>query len=356
VKSHLKAIVGIAATAFFLWLALHDVEFHEVVRHLREANPWLFLAAVAVSTVGIHIRAMRWKALLAPVRRDMPFQPRMAGTAVGFAMNNLLPARVGEFARALVCARLGNVKLASTFGSLVVERVFDGILVVGILVGVLVFEDFPPTAEGVLQARSAARWAMVVIGGIGVVVVMLAAFPTWSVRVGEAVATRVLPERLRRPVVDTLHAFLGGLAVLREPRLLLQSVAWALFQWFFLATSFWLGFLAFGITEPGYGGALFLQSAISLAVSVPSGPGFFGPFEAASRFGLALWGVEETRAVSFAIGFHIGGWLSVTLLGLWYVWRLGLSWKELAKSEEKVETAVEQDPALAVPNGEPSPR
>lgn len=354
-KSPLKAIVGLAATAFFLWLALKGVHWGEVVANLRDANLWLLGAAVLLSTLGIHIRAMRWRTLLVPVAPGIPFRPRMAGTAVGFAMNNLLPARVGEFARVVVCARLGRAPVPAVLGTIVIERVLDGLVCVGLLFAVIAFEGFPAGVQGVAEAEAAARVTAGIVLALGVVLLLLVVFPTRAVRVADAVAGKVLPERLRRPVVDALHAFLGGLGVLRDPKLLAQSVAWVLFQWLFLGVSFLLAFRAFGITEPGYLGALFLQSFVSIAVAIPSAPGFFGPFEAAARYGLALWGVDEARAVSFAIGLHVGGWLSVTLLGLWYVWTLGLSWKELGQADEKVETAVEADPALAPPGAGAGP-
>ncbi len=63
-------------------------------------------------------------------------------------------------------------------------------------------------------------------------------------------------------------------------------------------------------------------------------------------------GVEKDRAVSFAIGFHLGGWISVTAIGIWYLWRLGLSWRDLRDSEEKVEEAVERDPSMPGPEAE----
>jgi glycosyltransferase 2 family protein len=113
-------------------------------------------------------------------------------------------------------------------------------------------------------------------------------------------------------------------------------------QWLFLALSFWLAFLAFGIHEVGFAAALFLQSLIALAVAIPSSPGFFGPFEAAAKLGLSLWGVAPEKAVSFAVGFHIGGFIPVTLIGIYYVWRLGLSWRDVGRSEEVVEQRVER--------------
>jgi glycosyltransferase 2 family protein len=348
-KSWLRTAVAFAATAFFLWLALRGVKWPEVVAHLRGANYLLLLAAVVVSTLGMYVRAMRWKPLLAPVRADVPFRPRIAGTFIGFAANNLIPARIGEFARVVVTAREGAMPVSAVFATLVMERVLDGLTCVGLLLGAMALEDFPEgTRVGGVDPVSTARIFAAAALVAGLVLVAMALFPRRAVAAGERMA-RILPLSFRRPLVDALHAFLGGLGVLRSPRLLLVSAAWALFQWLFLATSFLLAFHAFGITEPGFVGAVFLQSVIALAVSIPSAPGFFGTFEAAARYGLALWGVDETRAVSFAIGFHLGGWLSVTAIGMVFLWRLGLRWRDLRGSEEKVEEEVERDPSLDHP-------
>ena len=111
------------------------------------------------------------------------------------------------------------------------------------------------------------------------------------------------------------------------------------------AASYYLAFLSFGIREVPFSGAVFLQSLISLAVAIPSSPGFFGPFEAAARVGLGLWDVPVEKAVSFAVGYHIAGFIPVTVIGIYYVWRLNLSWREVRHSEETVEEDVESDAA-----------
>jgi hypothetical protein len=280
-----------------------------------------------VSTLGLHVRAMRWKALLAPIRPDIAFEPRIAGTAAGFALNNLLPARVGEFARALVCARVGRIKVGSVFGTLVVERVLDAIVCIVLLFGVIAFEGFPGNSEGVALAQRAARGVAVLAAVLGTGLIVLAAFPERSLRVADAIAERILPAGIRRHVLDALHAFVSGLGALRDPWLLAQSLAWVVFQWLFLGISFYLAFMAFGIDEPG----------------------FWGPFELASKYGLDLWGVDESRSVAFALSFHVGGWLSVTAVGLYYIAKLRLSWSELRGSAERVEAEVEADPEIAPP-------
>jgi glycosyltransferase 2 family protein len=337
-----KAVVGILLSVLLLWWTLRDVSLEHLLHELRAADPLLFLLAVVVATLGLVPRAIRWGILLRPVTRELPFRPRFAATSIGFAANNLLPARIGEFARAFSLSRLSRVPTAAAFGSLVIERVLDGLIVVGLLFAAMAMPGFPAVAQMGASLQAAAVFVVVSMLGVGLALFLLVSAPERSVAVFEKVGERVLPRSFRRPAIDALHAFVGGIGALRDGRLFLLSVAWAVGQWLFLALSFWLAFRAFGIHEAGFAAALFLQSLIALAVAIPSSPGFFGPFEAAAKLGLSLWGVAPEKAVSFAVGFHIGGFIPVTLIGIYYVWRLGLSWRDVGRSEEAVEERVER--------------
>lgn len=351
-KARLRVAASLAVTAFFLWIALRGVDWAEVWTHLRGAN-WLYFAlSIAISTLAIHVRALRWKSLLAPLDPNVPWRPRVAGAAVGFAANNLIPARVGELVRAVVCGRLARLPVSGVFATLAVERVLDGLVTVGLLLAVMELPGFP-SPEKAGAVLTGMRILALVMGVVGVGMIALAMMPERSLALVERIARRMLPARARRPALRLVEGFIGGLGVLRNPRLLAVSLGWAVFQWLFIATSIYFAFLAFGIREPGYRGALFLQSAINLAVAVPSAPGFFGPLEAAARYGLGLWGVDPSRAVSFAIGYHLGGFIPVTLLGLWYLQQLDMSWKELIGSAESAEPAAEKG---APPAEETGPR
>jgi uncharacterized protein (TIRG00374 family) len=350
-KGRVRVAVSLAVTAFFLWLALHDVKWPEVWAHLRGAN-WLYLSlSIVVSILAIHVRALRWKPLLAPLDPRVPFQPRVAGTAVGFAANNLIPARVGELVRAVVCGKLARLPVSAVFATLVVERVLDGLVTVGLLLTVMALPGFP-TPEKTEAVLTGMKVMALLMGVAGVGVIGLAMMPGRSAALVEGIAARLLPARVRRPLLRVVEGFIGGLGVLREPRLLAVSVGWAVVQWLFISLSIYFGFLAFGITEPGYRGSVFLQCAINLAVAIPSSPGFFGPLEAAAKYGLALWGVDPSRAASFAIGYHLGGFIPVTLLGLWYVQKLDMRWKELVGSGDPAEAPA----AGAPPPGKAEPR
>lgn len=338
-----KAGFGILLSLLLLWWALRDVDAARVMEELAGADPWYFLAAIAVTTSGFVVRAWRWKVVLAPFHAASGFQARFAAVNIGFMANNLLPARVGEFARAYALSRMEPVTVSGSLGSLVVERILDGLTLVALLLVALASPSFPAGADVAgVDLRRVMAGAGAVFLGAGIVLFIATHWSGAFVRLVER-SVVWLPRRARSAVVDVCQAFLDGVAVLRSPALLLKAVGWSLAMWTWLALSYWLAFAAFGIRVDFFA-ALFLQTLIGLFVAIPSAPGFFGPFEAAAKIGLvAVYGVDVHRAISFAIGFHIGGFIPVTVIGLYYAWRLGLSLGEVEKSEELVEEAVERE-------------
>ena len=168
-------------------------------------------------------------------------------------------------------------------------------------------------------------------------------------RLGREVAIKVLPshfaeesERLARfereaRSLASLGSFLDSLAILRDPKLLALGFAWSFFFWAFHAVSFWLGMLAFGV-DAGYVAAVFTSSVVAFGVVLPAAPGFLGTFQAAALFAVSdVYGAAAAPSLAFAFGYYLGGWIPITAIGLWYVWRLGLSLSDLGSSEERLD-------------------
>lgn len=328
-----RAVLGLGLSAGFLYLALRGISLRVVATQIASADPWLFLAAVAAASSLFWIRAWRWRSLIRPVYPATHFRNRFPAVAIGFMAINLLPARAGELVRAYVLSRREPVPLVSSLASLVVEHLFDGLLLVAVTFGVLAFPGFPAQSPAGQALHRTAGALALVFGSMAVVLVALVIYPRPVVAVIERLASRLLPARHRDTVLRALDSLLAALDVIRRPALLLRVVFWTIVLWMVGALSYWLGMLAFGIRVPFLGG-LFLQSVVAFAVALPSSPGFLGVFEAAVRYGLVeIWNVDPSRAVSFAIGFHLGGYIPVTLLGMFYVWRFGMSWKEMGRNQ-----------------------
>ena len=341
-----KAVLGILISVALLYWALRNEPFGEIVEVIRNASLLWFSVAVFFATIVFWLRAWRWKPLLDAAFPDTSFRTRLAATTIGFMGNNLLPARVGEFMRAYALARSTRGSVVAAFASLLVERLFDAIIIIAFLALTLMLS--PEIAQ--IKDRDFSAVASTMSITIGVLILIcgfLVVFPKRTVDFFEKFVLRFMPQKVRRPLVDALEAFLAGLASLRSPLRVSVVTVQSVVLWLVNALGFWFAFRAFGIDVP-FVGALFIQSVIALAVSVPSGPGFFGPFEVAAKLVLVeAYGVDSTRAIAFALGFHLGGFIPVTLIGLYYAWKMGLSWGDVEKSEDVVETAVERE--LPVP-------
>ncbi|MGH7578379.1 MAG: lysylphosphatidylglycerol synthase transmembrane domain-containing protein [Longimicrobiales bacterium] len=339
-----RALLGIAISFGLLYYAFRDEDLGLIASEIRRADPLLLLIATALATFIFWIRAWRWRAILEPVSKNTTFRSRFAGVTIGAMGNNLLAARAGEFARAYAFSRMEPVSIVASFSSLVIERLFDGIFLVVFLFLAMTLPGFPPfQVSGDVPYVTGARILIFLIALTFGSLFLMALWPDRFVARFEAVITRILPAKLRRPIIDALEAFLVGVSSLRDPKLILRATFWSAVVWTVNALGFWVAFHAFGMDLPLSAG-LFFTSCISLAVSAPSGPGFIGVYQAAAEFVLVtLWGQEAAKALALSIGFYISAFIPVTLIGLFYAYRLGLTLSRVARTEEAVEVAVERE-------------
>lgn len=324
-----RGVLGVIISVALLWWTLHEESFAEIWNVLRESNLALFVLSAAVATVTFPMRAWRWRYILEPSAGKLPFGPLWRATAIGMMVNNVSPARAGELARAFVLSReTGRVRFTASLASLIVDRVFDTVVVLLLLLVVVSLPDFPSnaTVAGWPISRLLLVGALVAMAAL-VVLVLAALYPDRLARIWERALASRAPGVMERGR-DILLSFGSGLGVLRDPRQSAIVFAWALAQWLVNGASFWIAFRAVGIIAP-FSAALFLQSLLAAAVAAPSAPGFFGVFEASAKVALSVYGIDDTLAVSYALGYHLLGWIPITLIGFWYLGRMGLHLKDI---------------------------
>lgn len=318
-----RGAIGLALTVLLLWWVFRDVHWSEVMGHLRDANIPLVVLSVVIATAIFPLRAIRWRPILHAVEPGIPFGPLWRATAMGFMANNILPSRIGELVRAYALTRETSVTFSAAFASLVVDRVFDGFVVLLLMVLAMLDPAFP---TGVSVATYAGTGAAAVTG-IALVLYAIVFFPDRLIRLYELFARRVAPRFEERGRV-LLRAFANGLSVLRHPARFVEVLLWALALWVTQAIAFWVMFKALGITAP-FSAALFVQGLIVLFVALPSTPGFFGLFEAAAKLGLVMYGVSEGLAVAWGLIFHVLSLIPITVIGLYYVAKAGMTLGDL---------------------------
>jgi glycosyltransferase 2 family protein len=328
-----RGALGIVLSVALMWWVLHDLNLRDVWAVLSQSSVPLWIACMVFATAIFPLRARRWAALLEPVAGRLPFRSLWQSTAVGMMVNNVVPARAGEFARAFALSRAEpSVKFTAAFASLAVDRLFDGTVVLLLMVIAMLDPTFARSTPGgssglVVSMRVAALFLVAVL----LVLASLVVVPARIFALHDAVMVRVAPKFAPR-TRSLLEGFASGLGVLRSPKLVAEVFFWTVLHWLCNAFAFWLGFQALGIEAP-FTAALLTQGIIAIGVAIPQAPGFIGAFEAGGKIGLALYGLSETRAVSWALGFHILSYIPITVIGAVYLARLKLHLRDFRAAD-----------------------
>jgi glycosyltransferase 2 family protein len=334
-----RSALGILLSAALLWWTLKGESATEIWGALRAANVLWFLLATAVCMLIFPLRALRWRVILSPVAGRLEFGPLWRATCIGMMVNNVVPYRAGEFARAFALTReVPNIPFATALASLAVDRVFDFVVLLLLTFAPLLDPAFPHEASTGLPLETIAR---VGVGGVVVLLVGLYAlvfFPRQIIRLFELATRRVAPSIERRGA-EALAAFAEGLGVLRHPGRFAAVFAWTLVHWLVQAGSIWIAFFAVGIRLP-FGAALLLNGVSSFASVLPAAPGFFGQFESASKVSLRVYGVRDSLAIAWALGYHVLTFIPITIIGAVYFARLGFSLRDMTSSGTRDERAA----------------
>ncbi|MGA8758805.1 MAG: lysylphosphatidylglycerol synthase transmembrane domain-containing protein, partial [Stellaceae bacterium] len=277
-----QIVVGLACALFFLWLALHRVPSGAVVSTLRRADPVWLTAAILSYAVNLGVRARRWQIILRPVAA-VPYPVVAKTLVVGYGLNVIMPARLGELFRAEFFKKTYGLARIWALTSIVIERLFDGLAVVTILGVGLLLASVTRTLSGVLVGVFLTAGA--IFGAI-----LLAAL-CFAGRTSSRLFAR-LPLRIS----TQLAMMQRGFQLLHSWRIL-EVVALTLIVYIPDSLSLWFAVKAVGLTL-GFADTLILVGAASLSTLVPSGPAFLGTLQFA--YALAIGYAGGTRAVGIA--------------------------------------------------------
>jgi hypothetical protein len=327
-----RGALGIAISAVFLYRAFDGIDWHSSIETARHANYFLLICSAAAATCMFPLRARRWRTILDPVAPKLPFAPLWRSTAIGQMVTNVIPLRAGELARPYALTRqVPTVSFPTALASVAVDRVFDGIVVMLLLAIGVMTAHFPTNTE--IHGYSLTHAAGIVVGGAIVLLVafyILVFFPETLIRMFELVARRVSPAIERRGA-DVLRRFSQGLSVLRTPWHFVAVFGWTLAHWLVQPFAFWLAFLAVGIRVP-IAATLIVQGVIVILVALPSAPAFFGAFEYGATIALQLYHVTQSDAATWALLFHVASFIPITVFGVYYAGRLGLSMGDIGNA------------------------
>src|SRR6478672_7827681 len=247
-SSRLRAIGGVSVSIVALLLVIRGVDLQATANVLRSADfRWIGLGAM-FAWGDLAFRGLRWQRLVHPIKA-VSYLPMLGYLLIGYLMNNVLPARLGELVRSHYLGDREGISRAAALGTVVVERVVDLVACVAIAA----------TALLILSVRGVV--ANVVLLGAAVTGLFLIALAAGIVahRIPGLDRIRALIDGFPR-IRDVARSLQEGLAVAARPRTVGEAIVVSGASWI-------MAVLAFA----AIGQALGLQLSMAQAALIVSG-------------------------------------------------------------------------------------
>jgi hypothetical protein len=261
---------------------------------------------------------------------------------IGYMGNNIYPARAGEVLRAFILRRKQGVPVSASLATIVVERIFDGVVM-------LMFVIFNLNGLAALShdsgfvgsIRSVAVWGTAAFAAALAVFLLAAMFPHQSLGLFHRFAEPLIPARFRPRVAGMLTSFWTGLEALRSPASILMVFLTSVVIWLLETAKYWFVMFAFDFTgyTGGFFGLMLMNGIVNLATTIPSAPGYVGTFDAPGIAVLTAYGLGRSVAAGYTLTLHAALWLPITALGAFFMAREGLRWDKVQAEYRELERA-----------------
>ncbi|OGN95759.1 MAG: TIGR00374 family protein [Chloroflexi bacterium RBG_13_50_21] len=333
--------LGLIISAVFLYLVLRKIDYVALWQVLRKANYWWLIPGVAVYFIALWVRSWRWHYLLRPLKA-IPTRTMFPIVTMGYAGNNIFPARAGEVVRAVILKRKEGVPISASLATIIVERVFDGIVMLAfVFVNLAELTRLTSVSIDIIGfkfgIREVAIWGSVAFFGALAVFLVAAMFPAPTDRLVTWLIERLVPARIREKTLSITRRFLDGLESLRSPIDVLMVFFTSVLIWLLETVKYWFVMHAFSFSVSFFA-LMLMNGVVNLATTIPSAPGYLGTFDLPGIAVLQAYNIPREVAASYTFVLHFALWFPVTALGLYYMFREGIKWSETIQAKDEPST------------------
>ncbi|MCA9605604.1 MAG: flippase-like domain-containing protein [Myxococcales bacterium] len=331
-----KLVLSIALGGLLAWLVQRSgVDIIPHASSFAHVRWWTVGAYTGVLLVTHFFRASRWRFLIEPVKRDIPFWDGVLLNWIGFFAIFALPLRLGELARPALTKMRHQVSISAGLGTVAVERVIDGLVASVCVVWALVAI---PQIEGVTDpiALSVPYYGAVAVG------VFVAAFAGLVLFLWQReLATKLVhwtfgrvSKRLGEQVAEKVAGVADGVRSVGHLRLATGFTVETLIYWGTNALGMWLLGWGCGIEEMTFGHAVAVMGILAIGILLPAAPGLFGSFQLAVSTALKLYFVsavvEDQGTVYIFLMFLVQA-LVISIAGLVPLYAMHLRFSDLLR-------------------------
>ena len=303
-------VVGIPLSLLFLWLAIRGVAFDEIWDALTSANPALVALAAPFLIGIIAFQGLRWRALLGD-DAPLPRRTYIALSYFGNGVSNVIPGRPGDVVRAVWLSRIARLPVARGLASVGVDRAFDVLTAVVLLLACLPFVPHPDWLVALAITSCIVAAALLAA--------LIAAW--WYSHRSERGKAWIAAAAGRSWVSRQAAAVVRGMATINRLRQVLGVVGWSFMVWLSAALGALLLLAALGV-KASIGETVLVTVVIGLGAAIPSSPGQIGTTQWLAVVSLGVFGVGKATALAFSVVLQAITLIPVTLAAPFLAWWL----------------------------------
>ena len=307
-NKYLKILIGGGISLLGIYLAFMGEDFDGLIHQIKDVKiPGLTLGVFLLVTSCI-IRAYRWKLIMDPVEK-IPLHDVFSATMVGYFGNGILAFRLGELLRAYSVTSGRQMSATQAFGTVIMERILDLLMVV--IIFVLLIPWFPFEQDGI-------RLAVYIFLGISFAIILgiiLSLKFNLMEKIGEVA---VLQKGIGQKLFQALNKIFDGIVLIKKTDHAMGIVLSSILLWgFYYAMTFIiLGACDLNLGIVGSGIILVLGSVV---IGIPALPGSAGTYDAGIKFSLmVVFGIASEKALTYAIVSHAVSYFPLVIIGMIY--------------------------------------
>ncbi len=304
-SSTLQALIGVLISGLCLWWVFSSIETDELFARLRSVDPYWLMLAVITTFCSYILRALRWPYFFG--KNPPNFFHSYRCLIIGFFMNNVLPARIGELVRAHLGGRATGQSRSTVLATIAGERLADG-LMISVLFA-LAF-SFGASVEEQVRAKELFYIAYLFLAAtVGTGLVLRKPIFDILERLG-----RRMPGHLSNYTLVRIKRFIVGLEPLLRPSRIVILSLFSVAVWSVELLVYYQVTCAFDIPMSLAGLSLFL-AAVNFSSLIPAAPGGIGVIEAFASLALVRIGIEHETALAMVASQHLVQYLVVGVPG-----------------------------------------
>ena len=300
-------LLGIVIGAFFVYLSFKGVDLGGITAGMESAKLHFIIPVLCLLVLMQMLRSYRWGVIIKPIM-EIDQLSLFSVTSVGFLFMIAIPARIGELARPYLISTKTGISMSSAVGTVLVERVFDGLTVLTAFFIIALFTPLPPWL-----IRSSLIFLFLILVFLGLMVFFILRKEA-SLKV-LAPIFKILPEKWRLKLMELTGNLIDGFKIIPHRKSMCYLVFLSILIWVIDAVAIYILFFAFDLDLP-LSAAFTLMVIIILGIAIPTAPGFIGNWHFFCVWGLSLFGIHKTEALVYAIVLHFLSIGVVVILGL----------------------------------------